>query len=123
MGAGCRMHLPSHARLPPGMAHQYMAAPQMWPAQAAVRLPAQQQPNLAETPQQTQHYQQRQAEQQWPTHSQRQNRQQPAVSAPSDSQIWQPVPSQQRRADVPQVCPRQGLMMCCAYLHADHMTL
>ncbi len=76
------MHLPSHARLPPGMAHQYMAAPQMWPAQAAVRLPAQQQPNLAETPQQTQHYQQRQAEQQWPTHSQRQNRQQPAVSAP-----------------------------------------
>ncbi|CAL5218550.1 g241 [Coccomyxa viridis] len=60
-----------------------MAAPPMWPAQAAVRLPSQQQPNVAEAAQHTQHYQQWQAEQQWPPPSQRQNRQQPAVSAPS----------------------------------------
>ena len=74
------MHLSPHGRLPPGMAHQYMASPHMWPAQAAVRLPPQQQPNQAQIPQQAQQYQPWQADPQWQPPSHRQNRQRPVTS-------------------------------------------
>lgn len=73
------LHLPQHGRLPPGMPHQYMASPHIWPAQAAVRLPPQQ-PTQAQVPQQTQQHQPWQADPQWQPPSHRQNRQEPMPS-------------------------------------------